>query len=203
MADTRNIGRALSYLLRHGAEKEGVAMGKDGFVQVSKLLKHRRLDGADEKLIQEIVTSCKKQRFSLENRKSGLYIRANQGHSLNVQVKMKKIQNIHELPNGEKCIHGTTFQAWNKIKTVGLSKMSRQHIHFACGEFDDTNAISGMRNTSEVLIYMDVKKMIANNIPLFLSSNNVILSGGINGFITPDYFLFVVNSKTKAIIHPR
>lgn len=41
-------------------------------------------------------------------------------------------------------IHGTYFKPWAIIKNEGLSKMNRNHIHFASGFFGEEGVISGM-----------------------------------------------------------
>jgi 2'-phosphotransferase len=55
-------------------------------------------------------------------------------------------------------IHGTNFRAWKSIQNQGLSKMDRNHVHFAIGLPDDPNVKSGMRKTSQVFIYINVEK---------------------------------------------
>jgi len=58
--------------------------------------------------------------------------------------------------------------------------MNRNHIHFSVGKPGENEVISGMRNTSEVLIYIDTEKAMNDNIKFYRSSNNVILTEGIN-----------------------
>ena len=79
-------------------------------------------------------------------------------------------------------VHGTTAHAWPMIKNTGLNKMGRNHIHFAIGLPKDAGVISGMRASSAVLIELDLAKVLAaGNIPMYISTNNVILSPGLNG----------------------
>ena len=120
-----------------------------------------------------------------------MWIRANQGHSFPVpDLQLKIINNISDLPNGI-AVHGTYKKAWKIIKSKGLSKMNREHIHLAIG-LPDEGVISGMRKTVQVLIYIDVDKCLEAGIPLFLSTNGVILSPGNNkGIIPPELFLKV------------
>jgi len=185
----------MSYILRHGASKEGLPMSDDGWVNVSEFL---QLPSArkDKITIHEIIYIVKnndKQRFALKEENGVMSLRANQGHTIEVDVEMTPITAISDLPSGI-AIHGTYFQAWNEIKKSGLSPMRRNHIHFAAGLPGQSGVISGMRSTAEVLIYLDVEKCLAENIPLFLSANNVILSpGNSERLIPPKYFLSVVN----------
>jgi len=57
-------------------------------------------------------------------------------------------------------IHGTYFKNWTKIKTEGLSRMNRLHIHFSPGELGDTQVISGMRSSCELYIYIDSEQAL-------------------------------------------
>ena len=52
--------------------------------------------------------------------------------------------------------------------------MSRQHIHFQSSE----NAISGIRNSSKILIYINMELAINDGIKFYMSKNDVILSPG-------------------------
>lgn len=85
-------------------------------------------------------------------------IRASQGHSLKSVEAKDLLEEIKEGTLTTPVIHGTTLAAWNSIKTQGLSKMNRNHVHFAVGLPDDKNVKSGMRKTSQVFIYIDVEK---------------------------------------------
>jgi 2'-phosphotransferase len=91
-----------------------------------------------------------------------LYIRANQGHSIDVKdLELKKITDPSAYPV---VVHGTYNAHWPKIKATGLNKMGRNHIHLASGLFGDENVKSGMRATAEVYIYVDIAKAIAGSI---------------------------------------
>jgi len=57
-------------------------------------------------------------------------------------------------------IHGTYFKNWTKIKTEGLSRMNRLHIHFSPGELGDSQVISGMRSSCQLYIYIDTEKAV-------------------------------------------
>ena len=46
-------------------------------------------------------------------------------------------------------VHGTYNKSWSIIKNDGLSKMGRNHIHFASGRFDDKTVISGIISSFE------------------------------------------------------
>ncbi|KAG8835595.1 hypothetical protein FRC17_002187 [Serendipita sp. 399] len=116
------------------------------------------------------------------------YIRANQGHSLKVEeLELKEIQDASEIPVA---IHGTTLEAWKAIAQRGLSVMGRNHAHLASGMVGQSGVISGMRKSSQVLIYIDTERAIGDGIKFFLSQNGVILTpGNEEGFLPKEYFL--------------
>jgi 2'-phosphotransferase len=57
-------------------------------------------------------------------------------------------------------IHGTYFKNWTKIKTEGLSRMRRLHIHFSTAEACDSQVINGMRSSCQLYIYIDAEKAL-------------------------------------------
>lgn len=194
MSHLTRISKTLSYILRHGAEKENIPIRSDGYALIDDLIKHPNLSDVNLDIIKDVVSNDNKQRYNLVNENSKWYIRANQGHS--IQVNNLELEEITDI---EDCIHGTYYKAWNTIKNTGLNKMSRNHIHFTT-EISD-KVISGMRNNCQVAIYVDVKKCVENGIKFYKSKNDVILSpGNDQGIIPAEYFKKVVDIKTKKTI---
>jgi 2'-phosphotransferase len=200
------ISKNLSYLLRHGAEKEGLAMRQDGFVKLDDILakdfyKSKKIEFAK---VKEIVDTNDKKRFELkeETGEDGvkvILIRATQGHSIdkiNDEELLEKIVDHTQYPN---IIHGTQKDAWAFIKQTGLSKMGRNHVHFAIGYPDDGAVISGMRKSCDVYVEVDLEKCIKEGVPFFVSKNKVVLSAGVNGFIRPNYFKKVLIRTNGAL----
>jgi hypothetical protein len=74
-----------------------------------------------------------------------------------VDPDLVPILHASEIPT---IIHGTSFKNWTKIKTEGLSRMNRLHIHFSPGELGDSQVISGMRPSCELYIYIDTEKAL-------------------------------------------
>ena len=184
-ADATKLSKAMSRLLRHAAEKEGLTMDEGGFVEVGELLRHKSCRGFTLQDLQAIVAQCPKQRFFLETRGDMFYVRANQGHSLHVNVEMEVIED----GTGVVAVHGTYFKVWDSIKRTGLSRMGRQHIHLSAGEPGASGVISGMRASAQLMIYIDVPLAMKDGIIFLRSANNVILTEGADGFLAPKYFL--------------
>ncbi|XP_053608950.1 tRNA 2'-phosphotransferase 1 [Plodia interpunctella] len=77
--------KSLSWLLRHGAIKEGFQISPDGYLSVDEVLKHKAFRGKYKRAdIERVVQSNDKQRFKLRVNPDTnvLEIRANQGHSI-------------------------------------------------------------------------------------------------------------------------
>ena len=194
------LSKSLAWLLRHNAESEGFTFLDGGYLPVQEVLKHRRFQGFTVADVEDVVKNCSKQRYALSTGVNGeLLIRANQGHSIKtVEVDLEEITNPDEAP---KVVHGTNFKAWNDIQKTGLSRMKRNHIHFAAGELGADGVISGMRSSAQVYIYIDVHKAMKDGITFFRSANNVILSpGNADGIIESTYFKTVKNVTKNQVL---
>ncbi|KAF9290355.1 tRNA 2'-phosphotransferase 1 [Mortierella alpina] len=199
------LSKALSWLLRHNAESQGVAIRPDGYVKLKDVLNHSKFKGFTLDDILEVVDTCDKKRFQILEDANGNkeYIRAVQGHSMDqvAELGLEEITDASQLPI---VIHGTMLSKWPLIAEKGLSKMNRNHIHMAVGLPGADGVISGMRNSCNLHIHIDTALAIKDGIKFYKSTNSVILSDGKggDGFIPPRYFAKVVKSNNE-IIFPR
>jgi 2'-phosphotransferase len=141
-------------------------------------------------------------------------IRANQGHSIKVDVEGLLTPITVAAGNvPETVVHGTDESAWRLIlKSGGLRRMGRNHIHFASGlpagfkslaidsasaeEKEAAPVISGMRKNSSVLVYIDIQAAIEAGINFYISENGVILTeGNEQGFLSYEFFKRVESRK--------
>lgn len=141
-------------------------------------------------------------------------IRANQGHSIKVDVDGLLTPITVAAGNvPETVVHGTDERAWNLImKSGGLRRMGRNHIHFASGlpagfkslavdtasteEKEAAPVVSGMRNSSSVLVYIDIQAALEAGIKFYISENGVILTeGNDQGFLPYEFFKRVESRK--------
>ena len=192
---------ALTKILRHSGIKLGINFTDEGYTKVSDLVKHKSLSKfmCDENDVKFTAENCKKQRFGIKEIDGVLYIKANQGHSIEFSdLELKKISNTNEIP---RAVHGTYYKYWPLIEQSGLNKMGRTHIHFAIGEYGSKDVISGMRGSCEILITLDVELCLKEGIPLEVSPNQVVLSKGVNGIISKKYFKSVVDLKTGKVLY--
>ncbi|XP_024873487.1 tRNA 2'-phosphotransferase 1 isoform X2 [Temnothorax curvispinosus] len=179
------LSKRLSYLLRHGAIKEGLNIKPNGFVTVNELL-NKSLYKYTIDDIKRVVKENNKQRFTLETIDGVLEIKANQGHSIfKINELSLKILDCVDFD----IIHGTYFKYWSKIKTEGLSRMKRNHIHFAKG----LNFINGLRQSAELFIYINFGRAKEDGLIFLESENDVVLcAGNSKGLIETKYFLKVI-----------
>jgi len=145
--------------------------------------------------VRAVVSGSDKQRFAIWER-TPLMIRASQGHTMEgINPDLDPVD-LDQVPLA---VHGTYYKAFDIIKTEGLNKMSRNHIHFAKDLPGESGVISGMRADCEVLIWVDLVRASAAGITFMQSANGVILS---EGPINPEFFGKVIDRKTKQALTP-
>ena len=197
MAQFTTLSKALSTLLRHKAVTDGVTITSDGWVTVSDALRwvKKRHRGFTEEDVVQMVAGNDKQRFSLRTRDDGCTeIRANQGHSMpEIAVDMTELTLATAPPLA---LHGTYQRSWETIRTMGLSKMGRQHVHMARDLPGESGVISGMRASCQVLVYVDVHAAIQAGMRFFESANGVLLTDGFGGVVPPRFITRAVDRRT-------
>ncbi|HBL57200.1 MAG TPA: RNA 2'-phosphotransferase, partial [Cyanobacteria bacterium UBA8803] len=119
------ISKYLSKHLRHQPERIGLTLAPGGWVNVDDLLTACANNSfpINPTELQEVVTQNDKQRFSFDP--TGTRIRANQGHSIEVDLQLEPA-----IPP-EVLYHGTGHRSVESILHEGLSKMSRHHVHLS------------------------------------------------------------------------
>ncbi|KAH8257267.1 hypothetical protein KR038_006406 [Drosophila bunnanda] len=195
--DDIQLSKKLSWLLRHGAKTEGIPIQLDGYVSVSDLAKHPRYKCFSLEKLQAILYADAKQRYSLRwNEDRGVHeIRANQGHSLSSVVD-SEVGGLEKLTKPALlAVHGTYYRHWEAIKTQGLSRMNRNHVHFASSDRTEST-LSGFRGDCQILIYLNTAKVLSHGIPIYRSSNGVLLCPGVEGVINTSYFERVIDRRT-------
>ncbi|XP_058877364.1 tRNA 2'-phosphotransferase 1-like [Acipenser ruthenus] len=185
------LSKALAFVLRHGADGLGLTMGSDGFLCVDDLLAHPRFRSYSLDDVQRVVATNDKQRFKLRPHPEDgrLQIRANQGHS--VQLDSLALTPLDPLSpdTPPSAVHGSYLRHWSSIRTRGLSRMSRTHIHLAPGLPGDKSVISGMRGDCDLAIFIDMRAAMRDGLQFFRSDNGVILTPGDSlGLLHPRYF---------------
>ena len=194
-----SLSKALSLLLRHNAVRAGITIRGDGFCLMHEVLEapDLRILGATAARVEGFVHTSPKQRFELRREEGGFLLRAVQGHSM-LEVRddllLRSLSVFDEyLP--QLCVHGTKERHLTSILLRGLlaggRRRSRTHVHFQPYRPGDERVVSGMRDGSEIAIYLDLRRALVDGIPFSMSRNNVILSPGIDGVIPPRYIVDV------------
>jgi putative RNA 2'-phosphotransferase len=163
----KSLSKHISYLLRH---KPGLVIDNEGYVLVTDLLTAVKID---RDTLNRIVINNDKQRFSYDP--TGTKIRANQGHSIVVNLELKP-----EIPPPV-LYHGTSRSAFDKVKKEGLQKMNRNHVHLSTNK--ETAMAVGLRHcphkTEIVILEVNTSRMLVNKHEFYLSSNGVWLTNDI------------------------
>lgn len=159
--------RRLAYVLRHAPGSVGLSLDAGGWVDVDDLLTALaragvRLTRAE---LDEIVRTSDKQRFAFDA--VGTRIRANQGHSVAVDLELDPLTPPAVL------YHGTVDQALDSIGSEGLTSRGRQHVHLSA-DIDTATAV-GARRGKPVVLVVDAAAMVADGTPFYRSANGVWL----------------------------
>lgn len=195
--------RALSKILRHSAVERGLTVSEGGWVRVEQLMTLPELRKTTLEKLMVVVRRDQKGRFAMKQTERGWVIRANQGHSfptgtISSQQLCKRQLKFADLAHFPSAFHGTTRAAWETIKSAGLCRMQRQHIHFASSQ----HARSGIRARAEVLIELDLEAVLSAGIPVYLSTNDVLLCSGAGGSgCLPPRFFKAAYAKDQKPLH--
>ena len=162
------VSKFLSLVLRHQPERIGVSLDEAGWARVSELVKcaHRAGMSLSEAVIAEVVQKNDKRRFTLSE--DGSRIRANQGHSLSVDLGLDPIEPPDFL------YHGTATGFLRSIHEHGLRRGQRQHVHLSPDEKTATRV--GQRHGKPVVLRIRSGAMYARGHAFFLSANGVWLT---------------------------
>ncbi len=161
------VSKFLSRVLRHAPEDLGLTLEPGGWVLVTDLLTAAAEAGVriTPEDLAEIVRSSDKQRFAFDD--AGTRVRANQGHSVEVDLQLQPAEPPAEL------FHGTPAPNLEAILRDGLLKMARHHVHLSR---DTATAMKvGSRRGKPVILVIDAAKMRAEGHIFFCSANGVWL----------------------------
>lgn len=157
----------MSLVLRHEPEKANLTLEPGGWVLIDTLLAGAATVGVhftrDE--LETVVEQCDKQRFAIDE--TDTKIRANQGHSTEVDLQLVPAEPPAEL------FHGTAERNLEAVMRDGLFKMARHHVHLSPDV--DTAKKVGSRHGKPVILVVDAAKMRAEGHTFYCSTNGVWL----------------------------
>ena len=78
----KRVSMSLSKILRNQAVNRNIKIDQGGWIKLDEIMKLNEFKNINFDEIMYIVENNNKKRFSLETRNGKMYIRANQGHSI-------------------------------------------------------------------------------------------------------------------------
>ena len=164
-----NLSKFISLILRHKPEVIGINLDEHGYADVQELIKGINNDGQyeiDFKSLKEIVDIDNKMRYSFNE--DFTKIRANQGHSINVDVELEKTIPPTYL------YHGTATRFEDSINRSGLKHMHRVYVHLSKDEETAYNV--GKRHGKPKIFKIDAYRMWKDGYIFYISKNGVYLT---------------------------
>jgi len=165
------VGRFIIKALRHKPEELGITLDEQGWVEIDVLLDALRNKGHEitREELKYLVTTSDKQRFAVDE--LGEKIRANQGHSIDVDLGYES-----QAPP-EYLYHGTNEESIEDILETGVQKMKRHAVHLS--DDLDTAIKVGRRRGKLLILRVQSGKMYEDGYTFYLSDNNVWLTDNI------------------------
>jgi putative RNA 2'-phosphotransferase len=166
-----DLSRFMSLVLRHKPEDIGLMLDGEGWADLDELIDKARAHGQplDRDFVTRIVAESDKQRFALSA--DGRHIRANQGHSVEVDLALPELQPPPEL------YHGTAVQNLDSIRASGLNAGSRRHVHLSPNA--ETAVRVGARHGKPIVLTIDSDAMYRAQHKFYRSDNGVWLTGSV------------------------
>ncbi len=170
MKTLTEISKFLSLVLRHRPEALGVHMDAQGWVEVQELVaKLNEREPFDRTMLEEIVRTDNKQRYSFNADRTR--IRANQGHSIQVDLGLTSLMPPDTL------YHGTADRFAPAIERQGLLPMQRQYVHLSA---DVQTALTAGRRHGKPRVYViDAAAMARDGHTFYRSENGVWLTDAV------------------------
>lgn len=169
MSDRRlkDISKYISLILRHKPETIGISLDEHGWADVGELINGiNRTQPFNMEMLARIVAEDEKQRYSFNEDKT--LIRANQGHSVPVDVELE------ELKPPEYLYHGTGEKYTASIDENGLIPKSRLYVHLSSDV--ETAVKVGNRHGRAVVYRVCTGRMYENGYHFYKSVNGVWLT---------------------------
>ena len=164
----KDISKFISLILRHKPETIGITLDEHGWANVEELLAGMNHAGTaiDMELLQKIVEEDEKRRYSFNEDMT--LIRANQGHSVPVDVELEEVVPPDYL------YHGTGEKYMESIDIQGLIPKARLYVHLS--EDSDTAVKVGRRHGKPIIYRVKSREMYRDGFVFYRSVNGVWLA---------------------------
>ena len=169
--ENKRISKFLSLVLRHQPEQIGLDLDSNGWVDINSLIQKCNQSNIPLTIdiLKHVVETNSKKRFAFNEQQNK--IRANQGHSIEVELELKPIEPPIIL------YHGTAKRFISSILGKGLIKQQRQHVHLSSNIETALNV--GQRHGQPFIFEILAQKMFSDNYNFFLSDNGVWLTDNV------------------------
>lgn len=163
------LGKFLSLVLRHNPAAAYIQLDSHGWVDTKELLAGCARTGMpiDQRTLERIVQKNSKQRYSFND--DHTKIRANQGHSVSVDLDLR------EMVPSARLYHGTAACFLSSIRAQGIIRQSRQHVHLSADW--ETAWKVGSRHGKPVILTVNALAMTRDGYRFYRSENGVWLCG--------------------------
>lgn len=163
----KSTSKYISLILRHRPEVIGISLDEHGWAVVEELIRGvNKTHPLDMEALERIVAEDEKQRYSFNEDKT--LIRANQGHSIPVDVELPEV-----IPP-DVLYHGTGHKYKDSIDELGLIPKTRLYVHLS-GDVETARKV-GQRHGKPVIYTVDAAAMHADGYRFFRSVNGVWLT---------------------------
>lgn len=167
---SEKLGKTVAHALRHAPELYGLVLDVDGSVEVEVLavkLSEKFQKPVTPAHIMQMVEEDSKGRYSLSEGR----VRAVQGHSFPVELPLDPA-----IPP-PRLYHGTTPEAWESIRKVGLESRQRAHIHLSA-DVDTAVMVASRRTKTPVILQVNARDAWnEGNYTFWEAENGVWLAG--------------------------
>lgn len=180
MPDAIRTSKFLSLVLRHELQRIGLTLDGEGWADIGELIEKASAQGIPltREMVLELVATSDKQRFALDP--SAERVRANQGHSIDVDLKLAPSEPPAIL------FHGTASASVGSIRLMGLNPGNRRYVHLSP---DEATAIKvGSRHGKPVVLRVQSGRMWSGGSEFFRSANGVWLTLS----VAPEFIEFPV-----------
>jgi putative RNA 2'-phosphotransferase len=162
----KSISKFLALVLRHNPQAGNLTLDAEGWADVDAVMKaiQNRFGGFTRDQLRELVDTNDKKRYAFNE--DGTKIRASQGHSIEVDLKLDATKPPPFL------YHGTKTAFLDAIMREGLTPQSRQHVHLS-KDTATAKIVANRRSGKSVILRVNTTRMEGD---FFVSDNGVWLT---------------------------
>jgi putative RNA 2'-phosphotransferase len=167
----RKVSKFLSLVLRHQPERIGLVLDGQGWADIDAVVAQAGTHGMalTREEILHVVALSDKQRFALDD--TGRRIRANQGHSIDIDLGLEPREPPPVL------FHGTAEANLAAIRAEGMKAGRRQYVHLSSDAATATAV--GQRHGRPIVLRVAAGRMWSAGFELYLSANGVWLTDAV------------------------